>query len=67
MFMDWHLQLGLSAMEMSEIGRNMEMIAKTTGITGKNLESAMKKSEALLKGLRERGVLNPKIAGNIPA
>ena len=65
MFMNWHLQLGMSANELSNMGRSMRQISLSTGITGANLERAMKSSEDILKNMRNTGSLTDVSAKNV--
>ena len=51
-FMDWMFHLGLSANSMSVLGRHMQHIAKTTGLTGTRLQNAMKNADQLANKLK---------------
>lgn len=56
-FMDWHMQLGMSAADVAEIGRNMRTIAMDSGVYGKNMEKVMKDVDELGKALKSAGNL----------
>jgi molybdopterin converting factor small subunit len=56
MFMDWHYHLGLSSVELAEMGRHMQSISRTSGVTGNQLEKAMQSSNAVIKNLERQGV-----------
>ena len=58
MFMDMHYHIGLSSMELGEMGRHMQHVAKTTGVTGAQLERAMKSAEGVIKNLKKAGVVS---------
>ena len=65
LFMDWHLQLGMSSLQLSNIGRQMQQIARTSGVTGQNLENAVQQAQKLIEELRSAGTLNPAAMTNI--
>lgn len=67
MFMDWHLELGLSAIELGKISRGMQQTARATGVTGKALEHAVKNAEKYLKLMRDSGALTAEAANNLIA
>lgn len=58
-FMQWHLGLGLTALQIGQIGRNMERVARTSGVTGENMEDAIKASQQFAKDMRNFGNLTP--------
>lgn len=55
LFMNWHMHIGLSALELGEMGRHMQHISRTTGLTGAQLEAAMKSAEGIVKNLKNAG------------
>jgi hypothetical protein len=55
LFMDWHYQIGLSSIELADMGRHMQQIAKSSGLTGVQLEAAMKSSNAVIQNLQKQG------------
>ena len=57
LFADWSRNLGLSASQMSRLAIDAKNVAKTTGVTGDELVSAMKSSEKILENLRNQGNL----------
>ena len=58
LFMDWNMHLGLSEMHMAEMGRHMQTIARSTGLTGPALEQAMKSTDGVLRRLQKTGSLS---------
>jgi hypothetical protein len=56
MFMNWHMHLGMSETSLGEMGRHMQNVARSTGITGSQMESAMKSAEGVVKNLKRAGV-----------
>jgi len=54
-FMNWHLQIGLTALELASVGRHMQAIARSTGITGQRLEKAMQSADGITKALKSAG------------
>lgn len=65
LFADWHRELGLGAVEMERMANNMQMVARSTGVTGDELISVMKSSEGILKNLRNQGTLTTTAARNV--
>lgn len=65
MFMNWHMQLGMSANEMANMGRSMRQISLSTGVTGTNLERAMQSADAIMKTMRNTGALTDTSAANV--
>jgi hypothetical protein len=65
MFMDWHYHLGLSALEVADIGRSMVQVARTTGVTGKELEKAMVSADKIMKSLKSSGSLTASASKNV--
>jgi len=56
LFMDWNYHLGLSAVQISSMGRHMQDIAKASGLTGDRLEKAMQNSNTIIKNFQKRGI-----------
>ena len=56
LFMDWNMHLGLSALQLGEMGRSIQNIAKSSGITGKQLEQALQKADSIIKSMKKAGV-----------
>lgn len=65
LFADWHRELGLGATQMDRMANNMQMVARSTGVTGDELTSVMKSSEGILKNLRRQGELTSGASKNI--
>ena len=55
LFMDWHYQIGLSSIELANMGRHMQQIARSSGLTGVQLEQAMQSSNAVIKNMQKQG------------
>ena len=55
LFMDWHYQIGLSSVELANMGRHMQQIARSSGLTGVQLEQAMQSSNAVIKNMQKQG------------
>jgi hypothetical protein len=64
-FMDWHLQLTMSANQLGEMGRAMRGIALETGVSGENLERAVKSADQIMKTMRSAGTLTTEAAKNV--
>lgn len=64
-FNTWHMQLGRSASEISEMGRGMKEVARHTGIMGDHLIEVAKSSENLMKQLRSIGSLTADSTKNL--
>ena len=65
MFMSWHMQLGMSANQLANMGRSMKQISLSTGVTGENLERAMKSADSIMKTMRNTGSLTDTAAANV--
>lgn len=65
MFMNWHMQLGMSANELANMGRSMRQISLSTGLTGANLEKAMRSAEGVMRTMRDTGALTDLAAKNV--
>ncbi len=55
LFMDWHMHLGLSESSLGEMGRHMQNVARNSGVTGAQLETAMKNADGVIKNLKKAG------------
>lgn len=55
LFMDWHMHLGMSSLELGEIGRQMQSVARTSGVTGAQLEKAMKNTDSIVRQMANAG------------
>jgi hypothetical protein len=65
LFADWHRELGMGAVQMERMANNMQMVARSTGVTGDELLEVMKSSDQILKNLRDQGTLTTTAARNI--
>lgn len=65
MFGEWNRQLGLSNSQMGSLGRSMEMIARTTGVTGDNLLEAAKASQQTIMAVRNFSGINERAMAQI--
>lgn len=57
MFHDWHVQMGLNSNQMSQVGRNVQDVARLTGVTGDNLLNSVKTSEQFVKNMANAGTI----------
>lgn len=64
-FMDWHVQLSMSANELSDMGRSMRNISLSTGVTGAHLEKAVKSADMVMRRLRSSGNLTSEAAKQV--
>lgn len=58
LFMDWNMHLGMSELHLAEMGRHMQDIARSTGLTGPALEQAMKSTDGVMRRLQKSGSLS---------
>lgn len=65
MFMDWHMQLGLSATQTSTISKGVQQIGRETGIVGDNLLGVVKSSEKFLETMKSVGTLTEQSAKSV--
>jgi hypothetical protein len=65
LFGDWNRQLGFSNQQMVTLGRSMEMVAKTTGVTGDNLIEIAKSANKTVMELRNFAGINERAIGQI--
>lgn len=65
LFMDWHMHLSLSASDMADIGRHAQTVARNTGVTGSQLEAALKSSDGIMKSLKAAGMASGNAAKNV--
>jgi hypothetical protein len=56
LFMNWHMNLGLSEQSLAEIGSHMKNVSRSTGVTGSQLEKAMISADGIMKNLKKAGV-----------
>jgi len=64
-FHDWHMQLRLNTGELQVLSGATSEIAKTTGVTGENLEQAVQASDKFMKNLRNSASLSATGAKNM--
>ena len=64
-FADWNMHLGLSDTQLADVGRGMRDVALFSGVTGENLEQAVKSSEGFMKNMKSAGTLTASAAKNI--
>jgi hypothetical protein len=64
-FGDWHRTLDMSSGQMDQLARDSKDIARATGMTGDELLGVMKKSESILRNLRNQGNLTNSSAKNV--
>ena len=65
LFAKWHMQLGMSANQMSQLDRDMQSVARSTGVTGDHLVKVMQESEDILKTMRNVGTLTSGSVKNV--
>lgn len=65
LFMDWSMHLAMSADQMSDIGRHMQDVSRSTGVTGKQLEGAMKSADKIMRSMRSAGINTTQSAKNV--
>ncbi len=58
-------EYNMSNMQIAEMGRGMRDVARFTGLTGKNLEEAVKSSQSLITVLRNAATLTAATAKNV--
>ena len=64
-FADMHQNLGMSVMDLRNMGSGLRDIAKSTGVTGDNLIKVARNSESFIKNMRNAGVLTSEAANNV--
>lgn len=57
MFNEWHMTLGLSEGALAQISRDVQGVAKQTGITGDNLVKIVRASEKFMKNMKNAATL----------
>lgn len=67
MMMDWRFHLDLGEIALANIGREMQQIARTTGVTGSRLESAVKSANKFMEMMRSSANLTERAATNLIA
>lgn len=65
MFMNWHYHLSMSALDIADMGRHMQTVARNTGITGKELEKAMASSDKIMRSLKSAGSATAEASKNV--
>lgn len=65
LFSEWHRTLGMTAAQMEQMARDSREIAKSTGISGDELLNVMKRSQNIMKNLRDQGNLTSSALNNI--
>lgn len=65
LFSKWHMQLGMNENQIAQVSREIQDVAKYTGITGDNLAKVVKDSEQFMKNMRDAGTLTEGAAGNV--
>ena len=65
LFTDWHMQLGLSSLSLADMGRHMQSIAKSTGLTGDRLQKSIKNADELVREMHKMGNYSDAAAENI--
>ena len=64
---DWAFHLGMSEFSIANMGREMQRIARSTGVTGEKLMSAIKASNKFMEMMRSSANLTEKASTNIMA
>jgi hypothetical protein len=65
LFADWHQNLQMSTHDLQQMGRSMQDIARTTGITGDNLIKVARSAETYMKTMQMSGRLTAGAGRNI--
>lgn len=65
LFGEWNRQIGLTNSQMSTLGRSLEGIARSTGVTGDNLIEAAKAAQQTIKSVRNFGGINEQAMAQI--
>lgn len=65
LFGEWNRQIGLTNSQMGTLGRSMEMIARSTGVTGDNLLEAAKGAQQTIMAVRNFGGINERAMAQI--
>jgi len=62
LFMDWRMHLGMGVLEIQSMGRGMQDVARATGLTGAELEKAVKATDQIMKKMKNAGRLSAESA-----
>jgi hypothetical protein len=62
-FSNWSQYFNFTNMELANVGRTITQIARQTGLTGKNLEEAVKSAEKFNRNLRGAGTATAEAVG----
>jgi len=54
----WNMEMGLNANQMAQVGRNVQEVARWTGVTGEHLVKAVESSEKFVRNMRNAGTLS---------
>ncbi len=65
LFADMHQNLRMSAMDLANMGRGMQEVARSTGVTGDNLIKVARSSEVFMKNMQMSGRLTSGAGRNI--
>lgn len=65
LFLDWHMHLKMSEMDLGEMGRHMQNVARNSGVTGAQLEIAMKNADGIVKNLNKAGIASVGAVKNV--
>ena len=65
LFMNWHMNLGLSEQSLAEIGSHMKNVSRSTGVTGSQLEKAMISADGVMKNLKKAGMVSTDTAKRV--
>ena len=65
LFAKWHMQMGLTSNQASQLGRDVQTVARWTGVTGDNLIKVVQSSEKFVKSMRDAGTLTSQSAKNV--
>ena len=65
LFAKWHMQMGLTSNQASQLGRDVQTVARWTGVTGDNLLKVVQSSEKFVKSMRDAGTLTSQSAKNV--
>ena len=65
LFVSWATNLKLSGNQLAGVSREVQKVARNTGVTGENLVDIVRGSEKLLKSLKDSANYSAETAGNI--
>jgi hypothetical protein len=61
---DWHVQMGLSNLQIAEIGRGIQFAARNTGLMGNALKEVIQQADQFVKMLRNADMLSARAASS---